>query len=721
MTEQEPPPPTVRAPRRGRGRGGFSMPRHKPQAAPTLPSGSDSPSAGGLGTAGGSKVLPASSTLSSLPKARLLPGFREASAGSSSSPGQGEVAVMSAFSTGRGQPVAVTAEALTRAKTVLGSAETKEHSANAVSGFGGFKTGRGNMVQVSNEALAKARGILGSEKVDGGLKPVEAQVVKISAEAPMAGFSTGRGQAVTVSEEALAKARAAFGGEKPVTSNRSPAPMGFSTGRGKPVHVSEEALARVRGVFAESPQAPIAGFSTGRGQPVKVSDEALAQARGILGKEASENSPAALMGFSTGRGKPVHVSEEALAKVRGVLATVPDALMTGFSTGRGQTVQVSNEALVQAKGILGSKEQSPEAVGFSTGRGKPVTVSREALEKVRGVLAGAPDTGFSTGRGQKVNVSKEALARGRSFLATTPQSPMMGFEAAVDSKEDPALSSMGGLRGAPASSGVLRGPGTGGGFSTAGGAAIQVSETALRAARGVLAGTGGAGDTAGTGISRSTLAPRAAGMAPRARIAPRAAGMAPRARMTPRAPADPELEMDWGDEDEESLAALAELSELQPYSCRPWDLAPHPAPYRGGPDILDCPEQEGAEGGFVTPFTGPQKRRAGPEVDLGSVLGKKARKEMEEQEEKEEEVVLSVEELRAVARGRQEALVAAKRSRRIRPMPGRLLSKRSSHTRLAPEELMTRCELGQFQCRYLQRTAPYRTVGGWVAARQWLG
>ena len=222
------------------------------------------------------------------------------------------------------------------------------------------------------------------------------------------------------------------------------------------------------------------------------------------------------------------------------------------------------------------------------------------------------------------------------------------------------------MMGFEASAGVLRGPAAGGGFSTAGGAAIQVSETALRAARGVLAGTGGAGDTA---PSRSSGAPRV--------------------RRTHRAPADPDLEMDWGDEDEESLAALAELSELQPYTCRPWDLAPHPAPYRGGPDILDCPEQEGAEGGFVTPFTGPQKRRAGPEVDLGSVLGKRARKEMEEQEE-EEEVVLSVEELRAVARGRQEALVAAKRSRRIRPMPGRLLSKRSSHTRLAPEELMTR-------------------------------
>ena len=227
------------------------------------------------------------------------------------------------------------------------------------------------------------------------------------------------------------------------------------------------------------------------------------------------------------------------------------------------------------------------------------------------------------------------------------------------------------MMGFEASAGGLRGAGAGGGFSTAGGAAIQVSETALRAARGVLAGTGGAGDTA---PSRSSVAPRV--------------------RRTHRAPADPELEMDWGDEDEESLAALAELSELQPYTCRPWDLAPHPAPYRGGPDILDCPEQEGAEGGFVTPFTGPQKRRAGPEVDLGSVLGKRARKEMEEQEEEEEkEVMLSVEELRAVARGRQEALVAAKRSRRIRPMPGRLLSKRSSHTRLAPEELMTRCEL----------------------------
>ena len=460
------------------------------------------------------------------------------------------------------------------------------------------------------------------------------------------GFSTASGQKVKVSDEALSRARGILSKVEAsdsknvssrVSSEESPASAGIASGI----------------VNCNTSGSNMGGFSTARGKPVAVSEMALAKARGLLAaseKELKGNSAAAVqcgtptMGFSTGRGQPVVVSEEALAKARGVLGGGGSGLRSGettskgFSTGQGERV-VSKEALTKSRAIVAtSGGMQKESTGFSTGRGQKVVVSDQALSRARKVLADGDGArtaeseikapmGFSTGRGVTVTVSKAALAKVKGMLE--------GDRPQGQGELAPSIS----------------------GFSTGRGQPVKISEAALARAK--------------------TLVPSG------------------------EKPNDGHLgdkgdSVDWGEEDDNDIVDLATMAEevdqfnFQPYRCKPYDFKPPPFAYRGGPGMLQ--DQTTPAANFNTPYSGGRaQKREGEDYEAVLVKRRKgSEEEVSETGEEEGEEVLNLAGRRARCRRKQELLIAGKRKKKVRAMPGRLLQKRSSNPRAPLPPLLAR-------------------------------
>ena len=411
--------------------------------------------------------------------------------------------------------------------------------------------------------------------------------------------------------------------------------------------------------------ASMGGFSTARGKPVAVSEKALAKARGLLatsdkeanvketsGYHAGQSEPPSSMGFSTGRGQPVVVSEEALARARGVLA----------SSGSGS---ISGEV----------GQPSADFKGFSTGRGELVAVSKEALAKARALVApsGAVQKeshmenfvpGFSTARGQKVVVSDQALSRARKVLADGDGSKT------ADSEIKTPL-----------------------GFSTGRGAPVTVSKAALAKVKSMLEEQRpqeeGQLPPAMSGFSTGRGQPVKISVAALAR----AKTLVPSEKPHDEHLEDKEDSVDWGEEDDNDMVNLATMAEevdqfnFQPYRCKPYDFKPSPFAYRGGPEMIQ--EQTTPTTNFNTPYSGAGKGQKREMEDYESVLVKRKKESNETlPESKEEGEVLSLAERRARCRRRQELLIASKRNKNVRAMPGRLFQKRSSNPRLPSPQLL---------------------------------
>ena len=408
--------------------------------------------------------------------------------------------------------------------------------------------------------------------------------------------------------------------------------------------------------------ASMGGFSTARGKPVAVSEKALAKARGLLaisekesnaketsGPPAGQNGLPPTMGFSTGRGQPVNVSEEALARARGVLA------ISGSGSSSGEVGQTS--AAFQ---------------GFSTGRGELVAVSKEALAKARALVApsGAvqkeshvenPVPGFSTARGQKVVVSDQALSRARKVLADGDGSKT------ADSEIKSQL-----------------------GFSTGRGAPVTVSKAALAKVKSKLENARpqeeGQVPPAMSGFSTGCGQPVKISDAALAR----AKTLVPSEKSIDEHLEDKGDSVDWGEEDDNDMVHLATMAEevdqfnFQPYRCKPYDFKPSPFAYRGGPEMLQ--EQTTPTTNFNTPYSGAGRGQKREIEDYEAVLVK--RRKESNKEVSEEGEVASLADRRAKCRRKQELLIASKRNKNVRAMPGRLFQKRSSNPRLPLPQLL---------------------------------
>ena len=155
-----------------------------------------------------------------------------------------------------------------------------------------------------------------------------------------------------------------------------------------------------------------------------------------------------------------------LSSLGNSVETTQLASPAGFSTAGGRRVQVSEEAMAQARQVLGSNPSDPPSRETLRNQQqiRPETYKTPSVERP------SCGEGFTTGRGQPVRVSAEALAKAKSVLGSGKSS----WDGAVaEDKQIPWVAGRGN-------------PKPVGGFTTARGKPVQISEEALAKAKSVL-------------------------------------------------------------------------------------------------------------------------------------------------------------------------------------------------------------------------------------------
>ena len=435
------------------------------------------------------------------------------------------------FNTAAGNVVKVSERPLKHAKevfygdfeekhTVEGFSDSKTEvgEANKLLAFAGFKTASGNSVKVSDKALETAKGVLND---DNGITELGEKLTISNtkvARTTCVGFSSASGKLVNVSDMALTIAKGVLNvnSDTPeahetlnLQSNKEERNLsefvGFSTASGHLVNVTDKAINHAKGFLhdtleestqleanpVETGKAPrFDGFSTASGNMVHISRNALRHAKGLLDDEhkqpdlsdkltdpISDNSREVptFVGFSTAAGKLVNVSDKALRHAKGVFVdnfekadqseTKPEVPSTvpvfkGFSTASGSLVNVSDKALKHALGVLGD--------GFEEAR------LQEKLSETKLVVASTVPVfkSFSTASGNLVNVSDKALKHAQGVLGDGVE----GSES--EQTEFPKMSHSNNPK-------TIKVP-TFEGFSTASGHMVNVSDKALKHAKGFL-------------------------------------------------------------------------------------------------------------------------------------------------------------------------------------------------------------------------------------------
>ncbi|XP_035682318.1 uncharacterized protein LOC118419819 isoform X2 [Branchiostoma floridae] len=410
---------------------------------------------------------------------------------------------------------------------------------SAPSEFQRFKTCRGQEIGVSNKSLQFTKEMWKDSESDFNHSCESAMLNPECGEkgtTMFRGFQTARGQKINVSKEALEKAKALFSDDASPTGSNTPKKRpptnqeklsngakykGFQTARGQKIKVSEDALRKARALFSDDVEeettgqegtqslkvesakdanaSTFRGFQTARGQKIKVSDDALRKARALFSDDANEETTAlegiqgtevgiakntnnlTFRGFQTARGQKIKVSEDALRKARALFSDDSKEETTGQEGIRSPKVRNAKDA------------NASTFRGFQTARGQKIEVSEDALQKARALFSddaneettgqegiqspkveSAKDTnastfrGFQTARGQKIKVSDDALQKARALLSDDAKEETIGQEGIQSPKMESAKDAN--------ASGF-------GGFQTARGQKVEVSDDALRKAR----------------------------------------------------------------------------------------------------------------------------------------------------------------------------------------------------------------------------------------------
>merc|ERR1712142_617209 len=394
------------------------------------------------------------------------------------------------------------------------------------------------------------------------------------------------------------------------------------------------------------------------------------------------------VGFSTASGMKITVSEKALEDSKRTMnrilgqdstrdcddVVVEGAYHGGFSTAAGTKIEVSDEALQSArtrlrmddnsKSCAVGKEKSNVKVGFSTASGMKITVTDKALEDSKRNMSRmlGQDTprgsdnrktgegGFCTAGGAKIEVSDKAFQSAKS--------KMKGLL-----KENMRPNTI-----TPMTS-----------FATAGGSVIKVSEESLTVARSKLSGL------LKTGVSPLNLQRRTSSSLIQNRSVP--------IQNTIKSDVDG-FNDDW--DDDADLADIAETSERDflavqenPFTCLPYQVHILEKGYSGGPELLqfgDEKHEQGPIGGFIAPYVKETMKRPTDDFDLSSMMGKRQNVDFIEGKES----LVSSEALRLAdnnstimaardkCRKKQNDQIKRKMNMKIRAMPGRLWTLRSS-------------------------------------------
>ena len=483
---------------------------------------------------------------------------------------------------------------------------------------------------------------------------------------PFVGFKTGGGKIIGVSEEALAKAKLKM--EKFAIDQQGKVQQSktFNIGPGKLKSISEPIV---------SASKPSLGFTTGSGKRIAVSDTALKEAKSILSnysetiydtkklpqvvsvshkmskisndkenegfdkkssKDCNSYSCEQFVGFKTANGSNIHISEDALQKAKIKLnnddSTSPN--FTGFKTAKGSNIHISEDALQKAKIKLNNDDSTPPNVtGFMTAKGSKVHISDAAIKKAKekmepsmNNLQNLPFEGFQTAKGAKISVSKEALAKAKLTMET---------ENSVKTYNPPAASGMSG-------------------FSTAGGGKISISSEALNKVKNIF------NDDSVSVLNQFAMPS----------ICPR----------TPEKVDDNCQDDEFDSEDDKFLLEACSVPDKESNkeipgvggfsTCRPSDEQFKVSPFHCGPDFMD--EFSEQANGFHVPTSNNcdvSKER----INLDVIFGKK--RKLEEVEICNENPSVSFK--REAARKKQKNLIEGKAKKQIRPIPGKLVDKRT--------------------------------------------
>ena len=316
--------------------------------------------------------------------------------------------------------------------------------------------------------------------------------VNISCEGsvrPFSGLQTASGKAVAISMEALEKVRLMREDRGPMPSSSlqttptqplpqdccgwmeygQPPPqctnkaggmkeryLGLQTASGKAVQVSEEALQHVRAVkdFHSCSE------KTGQQGHTNISDDGSVPAH-----QGSTN-------ISDDGSAPTHqdgtnISNDGSAPVHQITS------YGGLQTASGKKVAISSEALKQAQFLLSTSDTKKSTFPLlQTAGGKEVHISEEALCQARLALDDTPTSHVP----QESNCEEAASAKGASDLQTTSLKQANVFIETFQDVRD----SRGQCRTQPGDPPVSSFPG----LTTAGGGAVNISESALEHVRG---------------------------------------------------------------------------------------------------------------------------------------------------------------------------------------------------------------------------------------------
>ncbi len=370
----------------------------------------------------------------------------------------------------------------------LSSCTTSKHfvssAINGLSNGGGFSTASGKKVLVSADAMKKAKCLLNDTdtleeafKQPKQMKDASRTGHHVSETPKNGGFQTASGKGVPISSAALKKAKSLFSecdeiddkiNVKP-TYSKMPVPgpppthSGFLAASGKPVAFSSEALQKAKALFSDI------GFSA-------QIPAALDTNNGDKKKDAAENTQEMHFGFSTARGAKVHVSEKNLQKAKHLLREFDD--------------MQDAEAFFKDCDIMDSKDgmsvKNRGCLAPVSGSGiEEENLSKFKLEQsVTGNIAEDSGNGCTEPENEqfanheKMLQSVESLKGG--FKNTLHSTSEASSEGKPSSKVKPSL-----LSTASSSTGIssINELSNSGGFCTASGKKVSVSDEAIRKAK----------------------------------------------------------------------------------------------------------------------------------------------------------------------------------------------------------------------------------------------